>query len=376
MQRREFLVTTAAAVSSAALTRQALAADRTGRVPFTPGKAKRVTKVVGQLKKISQERRAVLTANPGNKTAEELAAGLSEINEIEVVNTNADAKPGKSLRLITWNTERGRFWPDCARLIREHPAFQNADVVFLGEMDLGMSRSWNKHTTREMAAELKMNYAYAVEYLELSRGEEQERSDYPGENEWGYHGNAILSKYPLHEARAIRFPGRQFWYEHYQKRLGGRNAVLARISVNGTDVTLVSTHLESHDEGRVRQQQMRLLLEEIEATAKGMPVLIGGDFNGRPTEPMFADLKGAGFLLDECNQMGKPTTQELVDGVIRFRAENKQIDYITVRGAEPIHDETSPMTVPAVYPPVLEGQPLKGKFLGDHAPVSCKVRLP
>lgn len=375
MERRRFLLATAAAVAVPMAGRQVIARDRQGRVPFTPGKAKRVTKVVGQLHKISKQRRAVLTTNPEKKSTDELTNSLSEIDAIEVVNTNADAAPGETLRVIAWNTERGRFWSDSAKLIREHPALQNPDIVLLGEMDLGMARSWNKHTTRELAAELKMNYAYAIEFLELSGGEKQERIDYPGENEWGYHGNAILSKYPLHDVRALRFPGTQFWYEHYQKRLGGRNAVLARVNLNGTDVTLVSTHLESHDEGKVRQQQMRLLLEELETTALDMPIIFGGDFNGQPDEPMFQDLRAAGVLIEECNEMGKPTTQECVDGVISFRKENKQIDYIVVRGATPVRDKTSPKTVPAVYPPVLEGQPLQGKFLGDHAVVTCKVRL-
>ncbi|MFH1740698.1 MAG: endonuclease/exonuclease/phosphatase family protein [bacterium] len=375
MERRRFLLTAAAAVTAPMLSRPAIARDSTGIVPFTPGKAQRITNVVGQLRKIGKERRAVLTANPENKSAEELTESLTEIDEIEVVNTNADAAPGDTLRLITWNTERGRFWPDCARLIREHPALKNPDVVFLGEMDMGMARSWNKHTTREMAAELQMNYAYAIEYLELSGGEEQERADYPGENEWGYHGNAILSKYPLHDVRALRFPGRQFWYEHYQKRLGGRCAVLACVDLGGTKVALVSVHLESHDRGRVRQQQMQLLLEELENTAADMPVLFGGDLNGRPNEPMFEDLKAAGFILDDCNDMNNPTTQKCVDGVISFHEENKKIDYITVRGAKPVHDETSPITVPAVYPPVLKGQSIQGKYLGDHAVVTCKVRL-
>jgi len=374
MKRRDLLIAASAVTITSSLSQHAIARSKdNGPAPFTPGKAKRLTKVVGQLQKISLEKRKILTQNSQNKTADELTNSLSEMEAVEVVNTNSDKKPGDTLRLIAWNTERGRYWKDSAKLIREHPALQNPDVVFLGEMDLGMARSWNKHTTRELAAELNMNYAYAVENLELSGGEEQERELYPGENEWGYHGNAILSKYPMLDIRAIRFPGSEFWYGHYQKRLGGRNAVLARINLNGTDITLASTHFESHDQGRIRQQQMQLLLDEIKHTAGDMPVLIGGDFNGIPTEPLFEDLKQAGFLLKEYNEMGKATTQDNVDGVISFR--EKQIDYITGRGVTPVHDETSPKTIAAVYPPVLEGQPLTGKYLGDHAVVTCKIKL-
>ena len=59
---------------------------------------------------------------------------------------------------------------------RRLPALRDPDLIFLGEMDLGMARSANKHTTREMAAALKMNYAYGVEFLEFTGGEAEERS--------------------------------------------------------------------------------------------------------------------------------------------------------------------------------------------------------
>ncbi len=374
MKRRDFLLTSAAAATTTFITPQVIARSKDrGPAPFTPGDAKRITKVVGQLRKISKERRDQLTANLENKTADVLTNSLSELDEIEVVNSNADAKPGETLRIVSWNTERGRHWPYCAKLIREHPALQNPDFVFLGEMDMGMARSWNKHTTRELAAELQMNYAYGIEVLELSGGEEQERIDYPGENEWGYHGNAILSKYPLHDIRVLRFPGIQFWYEHYQKRLGGRNAVLARVNIGGKDVTVGTTHLESHDEGRIRQQQIGLILKELDQHAQGMPVIFGGDLNEKPGQPLFKLLEDADFVVDNCNEMEKPTAMDCVDGKITFR--DHHIDYIFVRDCEPIHDVTSPKVVPSVYPPVLEGKPLEGKFLGDHAVVSCKVKL-
>ena len=88
---------------------------------------------------------------------------------------------------------------------------------------------------------------------------------------------------------------------------------------------------------------------------------------------MFQDLKQAGFLLDECNEMGKSTTQNNVNGAISFG--QKQIDYITGRGVISVHDESSPKTIAAVYPPVFAGQPMVGKYLGDHAVVTCKVKL-
>ena len=137
--------------------------------------------------------------------------------------------------------ERGRHWEGGARLIRETEALRDPDILLLGEMDLGMARSGNAHTTRALATALGMNYAYGVEFLELTGGELEERKLYPGENEWGYHGNAILSRYPLRNVRMLRFPGIEKWYEgkganeseKVQKRLGGRMALFATVRLDG-----------------------------------------------------------------------------------------------------------------------------------------------
>ena len=52
--------------------------------------------------------------------------------------------------------------------------------------------SWQKlfspRAFQEMASALKMNYAYAVEFLELTKGNSSERDIcIDEENEWGYH---------------------------------------------------------------------------------------------------------------------------------------------------------------------------------------------
>ena len=43
-----------------------------------------------------------------------------------------------------------------------------ADVVLLNEIDWGMKRTSYRHTAKELAAALRMNYAYGVEFVELS----------------------------------------------------------------------------------------------------------------------------------------------------------------------------------------------------------------
>jgi endonuclease/exonuclease/phosphatase family metal-dependent hydrolase len=366
MRRRTFLAAAALPFWNAAL-------------EPTAARPKRTSRVVDRLRRVSQERREALDQNGDHRAPAELNRDIPEIDDLEVVNGASSARPRKTLRLIAWNTERGRHWRDGARLIQETPGLRDPDILLLGEMDLGMARSSNEHTTREMAAALRMNYVYGVEFLELTGGELQEREQYPGTNEWGYHGNAILSRYPLRNVRMLRFPGIEKWYdgkaygaseaEQLQKRLGGRMAIFATVSL-GRDVAIVSTHLESSPrDSPARKRQMEMVLEELKAYAKDAPVILGGDLNGVPSEPMFEGVRAAGFRLEDSNDSSGGTIQRVVDGKVVVG--DKYIDYLLIRGLRVVRDETSPKVIPGVYPP---GE--NGRLLADHAIVTAKVELP
>jgi len=364
MERRTFLAAAALPFWTAALEPKAGKPDLTSRV-------------VDRLRPISQERRAALDRNAEQRTTVELNSLIPEIGEVEVWNAAPSARPGKTLRVVAWNMERGRHWEGGARLIRETEALRDPDILLLGEMDHGMARSGNAHTTRKLAEALGMNYAYGVEFLELTGGELGERELYPGPNEWGYHGNAILSRYPLKDVRMLRFPGIEKWYagkganesERVQKRLGGRMALFATVTV-GRDVTVVSTHLESSaKDGPMRKVQTGLMLDALRAYAKSTPVILGGDLNATPDEEMFGIVRAAEFRPEESNELSVGTRQKVVDGKVAV-LEN-HIDYVLVRGLRVVRDRTSPRVVPAAYPPGPDGH-----MLGDHAIVTAKVELP
>jgi len=335
------------------------------------------SRVVDRLRPISQQRRDALAANAAGKTAVDLNRSIPEIDEIEVWNGAGAASPRKTLRIVAWNMERGRHWEDGARLIRESEALRDPDILLMGEMDHGMVRSGNVHTTRKLAEGLGLNYAYGVEFLELTGGELGEREMYPGANEWGYHGNAILSRYPMKDVRLLRFPGIEKWYagvganegERVQKRLGGRMALIATINV-GRDITVVGTHLESSaKDSAARTAETALLLDAIRGYAKKTPVILGGDLNAVPEEEMFRGMRTAGFRPEESNELAVGTRQKVENGKVTV-LEN-HIDYVLARGLSVVRDQTSPKVVLAAYPPGPEG-----KMLGDHAIVTAKVELP
>ena len=360
MKRRTFLAAAALPFWTAALDAK--------------GKPRLATRVVDRLRPVSQQRRDALALNAEKKAPLDLNRLIPEIDEIEVWN----GAPGKSLRVVAWNMERGRHWEGGARLIRETESLRDPDILLMGEMDHGMARSGNAHTTRKLAEALGMNYAYGVEFLELTGGELEERKLYPGANEWGYHGNAILSRYPLRNVRMLRFAGIEKWYagvgandgERVQKRLGGRMALFATVGV-GRDVTVVVTHLESSaKDSAARKVQTALMLDALRDYAKNTPVILGGDLNATPDEEMFVAVRAAGFCPDESNELSVGTRQKVgEDGKVAV-LEN-HIDYVLARGLPVVRDHTSPRVVPAVYPPGPDGQ-----MLGDHAIVTAKVALP
>ncbi len=362
MDRRAFLISAAGPFGSLP------AACTSAAPPSREGRARRTELTVPRLGRISQARRETLSRNPDNRSAHELNETIPEIDAIELQNRRPAVTPRKILRLISWNMARARHWREGARLIEEHPALQEPDIVFLQEMDLGMARSGNAHTTQALAEALQMNYAFGVEFLELTKGTPVERWKYGGANEWGYHGNALLSRYPLRDPRIVRFPGIEKWYQNFQQRLGGRMGLFATLMLP-RPVTVVVTHLEGGPECQlVRRRQIEMILEELRASSQGQPVLLGGDLNAPPDEPPLALLEEAGFEVRESNELRAPTRQRSVFGDAVLT--EAHIDYLCVRGARVVVDDTSPKVVAAVYPPRGEGT-----VLSDHAIVTAKVEI-
>ena len=320
--------------------------------------AEQFTQVVESLPNIECDRKTWLATNPEGHSPQELNQQIPEINQIELDNSRSAAAAPTTLRIVAWNLERGRHWRKAVQLIQEHPALMDVDVLLVSEMDLGIARSGYEHTTRELATALGMNYAYGVEYLELSANDDP--------HPHGYHGNAILSRAPLENLRMLRMPGVEKWYGSHESRLGGRIALMADIAVAGEALTVVSTHLESgSDSGSAREQESRLILQALGDTS---PVLVGGDFNATANTLVLEHFRHQGFLVDEANALDIPTFQLTENEVIR--PGNFHIDYILVRGAQVVPHAGSPAVVMAAYPCTPQGD-----MISDHAAVTTVISL-
>ncbi|MDO4787630.1 MAG: hypothetical protein Q4A19_00530 [Johnsonella sp.] len=173
------------------------------------------------------------------------------------------------LRVLVFNMERGVHLEEIKNYLGSHPLLSDTDIIIANELDLGCIRSGSKDTAKEIAEFLGMNYVYGLEFIELVNEEDPK----------GFHGNAIFSRLPIEETKVLRLPEKYNWYFDRQKRIGSRNAILAKIDLGGKKIALVCTHLENRTDGEGRRAQMRMIFEEAEKAFPGIPLIIGGDLN-------------------------------------------------------------------------------------------------
>lgn len=198
---------------------------------------------------------------------------------------------------------------------------EGADVIVLDEVDDGVKRSRYHDVPRELAQHLHMNYAYAVEFIELNsiylgvkrmdivdlprQRWESEKFGVDPKRDLGLEGTALLSRYPILNARIVRLPPEYDWYHSEigaisdlekaekwsakkvfderlarQVRRGGRLVLIVQLAVPGIPsgfLTVLCPHLEDYTTPQGRHQQMRFMLKQI-AGLSG-PLISAGDLN-------------------------------------------------------------------------------------------------
>ena len=195
-------------------------------------------------------------------------------------------------------------------------------MIVLNEVDWGMKRTAYRNVAADLAAALRMNYAYGVEFVEvdpIALGIEEfeelsaedkatlktqitvDKSRYRG-----LHGTAILSRFPLKDVRLQQFEQQPHdWYKEEREsvkvleagkrkagelvfrekvqrevRRGGRMMLTAEIEderIPGGRMTIVATHLEDKTKPEGRRKQLEELLKRISETSA--TVVIAGDMN-------------------------------------------------------------------------------------------------
>ncbi|MDL2258422.1 endonuclease/exonuclease/phosphatase family protein [Eubacteriales bacterium OttesenSCG-928-K08] len=258
-------------------------------------------------------------------------ADLPEYFEADVEN-GLGGKSGFPFKAAVFNMEQGTRLDKIIPFFRHHPKLQNVDIILANELDYGMKRSGNLHTTKELGKALGMNYAYGIEFITTKYKQN-------GDSQ-ALHGNAILSKYPLYDVKLVHLPIEHEWYNMpNDSRLGVRMAVMAKIQPEpGREVGIVSVHLENRATPEGRKRQLIYLLEQVQAHFGRLPVLIGGDMNTNTVdgdapgsmdvflqneaeqqrrmkiipqlEPLMDCVKDYGYSYEDCNIMIKPTRRK------------------------------------------------------------------
>lgn len=195
----------------------------------------------------------------------------------------------------------------------ELDVLRSADVWVLNEADWGLGRTCFRNVTSELAAALGMNWAFGVEFVEIDPetigGEESACRPFlggPSAETAGLHGTAVLSRYPILDARLEPFETQGYdWdadergakspLEHGRRitaqvvfketirreiRMGGRTTLLVTLEVPGLEesrLTVAAPHLEGRAESGTRRAQMAELLELIRDVRH--PVVLAGDLN-------------------------------------------------------------------------------------------------
>ena len=160
-----------------------------------------------------------------------------------------------------------------AALIRD----RKPDLVLLQEVDLGTNRSGKVDQVDTLSKATKYESAFAPSLI-----------DYDG----GQYGIALLSRGLIGYRATIPLP-----VLPAQTRAGGshepRVAQMAILVVRGATWRVLNTHLDPSSGGG-RPQEMTALVRAIHLQqAAGTPLVVGGDFNSTPEDPVLQPMRAA-----------------------------------------------------------------------------------
>jgi len=301
-----------------------------------------VTRIVDSLETPSLDaRNRVLDGSVDDLAYHAAFAEMSVLHAIEVRPPPRPSTVRDSARIVFWNAERLKYFEASTALLRS----LEADALILCEVDVGMARSGNRHTIGDLARSLDAGFVFGAEFVELGLGDLREQRQHAGEtNAAGLHGAGFVSRAVLDRPALVRLETSGRWFDgaFHERRVGGRIAMMAELTIAGDPVVLVSAHYESHTDPADRLLQTRAMLDAVESHGSGRPVLVAGDFNTSTFsldekqdsefvraaltkdperlvapvsyEPMFDLLRERGYQWEGCNVLRAPTQRTRPDG--------------------------------------------------------------
>lgn len=203
----------------------------------------------------------------------EINAVLDGLEWDNTICNNAQKKD--EIRIVSWNIERGKQLDGIISYCKEDAELAKADIILAVESDNGMGRTANRNVAKEMAESLGMNYCFAPSYLVLGKGAVGE-TNHNKKNTTALHGTAILSKYPILEAKGIKVPPVKEVFHSSEKRIGCKKGLVAKLQIGKKTIALGAIHIDLSSTAKDRANQ-------LESVIKGLPKadlqLVGGDWN-------------------------------------------------------------------------------------------------
>ena len=220
------------------------------------------------------------------------------------------------LTVVSWNIAQGTRYED----VRDALAALPADIYLLQEVDMGVRRSGYRNVAKDLADNLGLNWVFAGEFQEIG----QSRQNTPALT-----GQAVLSRYPIHDAFVLPFENqaRLRWrLDPFQPRRGGRMALRAESG----GVLVYNAHIESAKDDAFRHKQVdEILGNYLKPERANRPVVFAGDFNTAKVpakSPIVQCLIDEGFV----DALGVDETPR------RTSIHHEQpLDWIFVRNMEP-----------------------------------------
>ena len=170
------------------------------------------------------------------------------------------------IKCLQWNIERGYRLDAVVATLKSH----DADIICLQELDVHCARSQYRNAAREIAEALQMTLIFVVEFEEIYSRRRNSKTQ-----GGGWHGNAVLCRFPVLSYHRVRHTHHPVNWELDGERMGeprrGERVTLCVVmDVYGHKVAAYTVHLEVFCGilGRIRQfkdildDSRRLLTEE------------------------------------------------------------------------------------------------------------------
>jgi endonuclease/exonuclease/phosphatase family metal-dependent hydrolase len=247
--------------------------------------------------------------------------------------------------ILNWNIDRGKHLDQIEDQIRR----QNPDLCIFQEVDLDARRSGRIDVARKLAETFHMNYVFAPEFKELSQG----TAEGPA-----FHGQALLTKFRIQASRMLRFEHQSgFWKPRpfmvsslplFQRRQGGRIALVTELDNGAKPLVVYDLHLESKGSEELRLEQLNEVLKDAARYPPNTSIIIAGDLNTFvPHSRLIPRLRQAGYR------------SAFGDRRVRTHIIVGDLDWVFVRGPIELGD----------------AQVVRGASGSDHFPITVTVRL-